>query len=94
MTLKTTVLLPPCTSEMIPAEFSKDRLFTPRTPEHATLNQWIKIFEPDQEPRVILGSEDTPSIAWLAATRSYPNTRALIWQASEPKWQDIQTLEI
>lgn len=93
MTVNSALLLPPCDKNIIPKNFSQDEVFLPSAPKNETLSDWINTLVFENQPRIIFGSDSTTSLAWLAATRKYPNTRALIWQANEQQWQDIHTLD-
>lgn len=92
-----TLILPKCNQDLIPAEIATvNQQVQSKLPSHLSLDKWIEAVDSsiNKTPDLILGSDDTPAMAWVAARRLYPEVRALCYESSDKCWRDIDTLDV
>ena len=93
----TTLLLPNCDTSVVPhALASQEQLHALDTTHASSLSAWSDLVEQslEQTPGLILGSEHTPAMAWMAARRLYPDARALCFETDPQHWRDIDSFDV
>lgn len=91
----TKIVLTNCNSNDIPKELiGKDSLFYITTAQANSLSDWQQAMESIPTPTLILGCEDTPTAAWLAAYRTFPDIRGLYFENETQSWIDTRSLDV